>query len=676
MEYNSFYGGRRGASFIIVKSFKTIAEMVTAFSKGNQYTAVNYDEFVIIDTENKNDTDNGKIYRRGYNYTGDLGGAEYVGQIVGPAGLGPHAEMLEKSEVHQKYLDASTSGDQLDYRHGVGTLDIATGDLVPGAKGSTNNRTFDDTTDKIHWEYFSLRDDQQIESTCYIGLQIPYTVFDFKTSSISPYNAAGNYTDMTSIARYSEAEEHPFYEKWHIYIPRGIKGDTLQNFRLYTPTAAETLLDAEGISHSLAANKTVLVYDYINYDSKKDGELTTVYLGEYDVIDDVNVSSDGTITVSYKSNTANTVLSKRIKWIDSVSLTQEGVFTVNYNNGSAPYTTTLSWVEKVLLAEDGTVTLRYNTGTTEDLTQKIKWVDTVALADDGKLTIAYNNSDTPQLLNTIKWITGSSYNANTGKLIFTYNTGATEQYDYKYIASVSLSDAGQFLVKDSTGATLCSKTIEYPTSVELVDGHILTIKANTGNYLLQQDLQWVEDITIEGDNFKAIYNDGSSKVLDELLLNQINRLAIPTSGSHMFHLLILYTATEKQGAITWDGITGWTDLGPIKDYNGILIGTNIDSSSDTTLDIEANAIAYLNNLYPNGITEGYSIGKVVTVGGADSDKKFYAYDYDNGGWFYLGTTSGAADISSVILGEDNTATEQKALTLPTGSLWFVVEGDE
>ena len=98
MEYNSFYGGRRGASFIIVKSFKTVAEMIAEFSKGNQYTTVNYDEFVIIDTENKNNTDNGKIYRRGYNYTGDLGGAEYVGQIVGPAGLGPHAEMIEKSE--------------------------------------------------------------------------------------------------------------------------------------------------------------------------------------------------------------------------------------------------------------------------------------------------------------------------------------------------------------------------------------------------------------------------------------------------------------------------------------------------------------------------------------------------------------------------------------------------
>ena len=30
--YNSFYGGRRGASFVIVKKFASISDMVAAFS--------------------------------------------------------------------------------------------------------------------------------------------------------------------------------------------------------------------------------------------------------------------------------------------------------------------------------------------------------------------------------------------------------------------------------------------------------------------------------------------------------------------------------------------------------------------------------------------------------------------------------------------------------------------
>ena len=68
----SFYGGRRGASFIIAARFNSEAEMIAAFKQGGNYTAVNYDEFVIIDTPNKNDKDNGKIYRRGYNYQDNL----------------------------------------------------------------------------------------------------------------------------------------------------------------------------------------------------------------------------------------------------------------------------------------------------------------------------------------------------------------------------------------------------------------------------------------------------------------------------------------------------------------------------------------------------------------------------------------------------------------------------
>jgi len=60
--------------------------MVQDFSRGAETTGkVNYGEYVIIDTFDKNNPDNGKVFRRGIN-TGDLGGAEYIGQIVGPQG--------------------------------------------------------------------------------------------------------------------------------------------------------------------------------------------------------------------------------------------------------------------------------------------------------------------------------------------------------------------------------------------------------------------------------------------------------------------------------------------------------------------------------------------------------------------------------------------------------------
>jgi len=89
----SFYGGRPGNSFVIVTTFRSVDEMITQFKQGPNYTAVHYDEYVMINTINKNNPDNGKLYRRGYNFTNDMGGAEYIGTIVGPSGNAPLLKM-------------------------------------------------------------------------------------------------------------------------------------------------------------------------------------------------------------------------------------------------------------------------------------------------------------------------------------------------------------------------------------------------------------------------------------------------------------------------------------------------------------------------------------------------------------------------------------------------------
>lgn len=707
MEYNSFYGGRRGASFIIAENYKSEQEMITAFSQGGQYKTVNYDEYVIIDTENKNDITNGRIYRRGYDYTNEWGGAEYVGQIVGPAGLGPHAEVIEKSEVKKKYDESEASGDQLDYRYGQGTMDTTTNDLVPGAKGEVNNRTFDDETDKIHWEYFSLRDAQQLESTCYIGFQVPYTVFDFFTEAVDPYKD-GNYADMTAVIRQPISDEHPFYEQWKIQIPKGVKGDLIDNFRLYTPEQDETLPDFGGVEHTLGAGRTVLIYDYWWYDNKQDGEKKTLYFGEYEVIDDILVENDGTVIVKYKSNREDTVLNKRIQWIDQVTLTEQGVLTVDFNNGAAPYVTNLKWVRNLSLATDGTVTVIFNDESSESLAQKIKWatgvemdehgvitttwndnttsqyseavkwITDVDLEDNGNLSVTYNDDEGPQYINTIKWLIGSEYSADDGTVTFTYNTGATEAYTYKYIKQVELTEEGDFSVIDNTDEPYLITQIIYPKYVNFDNGHTLIITGNDRQTeFLNVELKWVNDIVITNDKFELIYNNGETQILENLLLNQIDETVIPVTGDYAYHLLIYYTAVEKRGSIEYDNRTGWQDLGLVKDYNGIMIGYNIDSSDKRDLDDPTNAISYLNGKYPAGIEEGYSAGKVVTIGANDEEKRLYAFDYEKREWFYLGNPSGAKDIRSVIIGsEGDPLIVEAAQEMPTGSLWFILEGDE
>ena len=150
--YNSFYGGRRGASFVIVKKFASISDMVAAFSQGGSYKTVNYDEYVLIDTVSKNDTDNGKIFRRGYEYNNEMGGAIYMGQIVGPAGYSPHVELKTIAEV-----EAVQERDNFTYRRGTGSY-APNENLVPG---KYIDNTLVKYNDKITWAYCSVRDENE-----------------------------------------------------------------------------------------------------------------------------------------------------------------------------------------------------------------------------------------------------------------------------------------------------------------------------------------------------------------------------------------------------------------------------------------------------------------------------------------------------------------------------------
>ena len=113
MSLESFYGGKQGISPVIKNSFefidtndfayqaaleagKTASELLPftmdlCFANVN-YKDVWYDELCIIDTINKNNPNNGKIFRRTLKGAGDTGTnlcAEYVGRIVGPAGTNP-----------------------------------------------------------------------------------------------------------------------------------------------------------------------------------------------------------------------------------------------------------------------------------------------------------------------------------------------------------------------------------------------------------------------------------------------------------------------------------------------------------------------------------------------------------------------------------------------------------
>lgn len=354
MEYNSFYGGRRGASFVIAKRYSTIAEMVAAFSQGGDYKTVNYDEYVLIDTENKNNPDNGKIYRRGYEYNNSMGGAIYEGQIVGPAGLAPHTEMHTIDEVEQ-----IQEREDFTYRRGSGEYGPVGGNIIPGKYVEPGTGIIK-YNDKITWAYCSVRDMNSHESTAHIGFKFPYTVIDYTTTSVSTYEN-GNYTD-TSAATRTDDGSHPFYEKWNISIPKGVKGDAFKNFRAMV--ADNTIQSYTGQADDIANNRQVLVYDYYHYDEKENGDMKTYYVGDYNKISNITVSATGLITIEYTHDDNDTY---QMRIPTSVSI----------NTGSTEGTGT----QKVVIT--------YANGDTEEIGNPLNYIIATAIDSRYHLLVYY-----------------------------------------------------------------------------------------------------------------------------------------------------------------------------------------------------------------------------------------------------------------------------------------------
>lgn len=327
----SFYGGKQGHSYKIVAHYNSIYDMVRAFQGGGAYTAVNYDEYVIIDTvierNQKNNLENGILYRRGYNFSEEFnpsaiplndanttlspnqltvapvtlfaneygveyeygtmdsgvysvsarvpkykdfnyilyndgtyeilvsengfhtdqwnddwrtfvehpgGGAEYIGQIVGPEGATSSIEIISWDDLR-------------DYRQsGEGTAEEIKGSVMadprPGydpAAAGTEGYDADGFHDKDQYAYCTLRDVDGNVTGSYIAFDIPYTVFTFEAQSIDPYDTTyGTYDDTTETWSYqgliSEGTEsigHPYYKSYHIKVPKGIHGKDIDSLQ-------------------------------------------------------------------------------------------------------------------------------------------------------------------------------------------------------------------------------------------------------------------------------------------------------------------------------------------------------------------------------------------------------------------------------------------------------------
>ena len=493
----SFYGGQPGNSFIIITTYRSIADMVAKFKLGSEYTAVHFDQHVMINTVNKNDPDNGKIYRRGYDFNNDMGGAEFVGTIVGPAGKAPMIEMTTIADVKRKQSSQGYS-----QRRSSGSYSVSENNLVPGKK---TDGTFNDA---ITWECCSIRNQNNEDTTAYVGFTFPYTVIDVEAKTVQPYSS-GRYADMSGATRIDDYK-HPFYEKWRLDIPNGVKGDSFKNLKIQV--ADSTIEEYQGQADDINNNREVLVYEYYNYETLKSGNPKKIYLGDYNNIDNISMSQDGTITIEY-SHDNDKIFNKTIKWIDDIAVANDGTLTISWNNGTADtvFNKKIKWITSVVMSSSGNVSVNYNTDQSFIIGQ-VKWIHSIELNSDGTLAINYNTGER-QLIedHKIKWI-DSAQLTNGHVLIFTYNDATSDTFNLILPNNVTIN----------TGTLQGEGTQK--VRVSWTNGEYAEI-GNPINYIMQ-----------------AAVNDNE-------------------------HLLVRYSDPVRRAlstTVNWDGKSGWTDIGSLK----------------------------------------------------------------------------------------------------------------
>ena len=531
---NSFYGGRRGASFVIVKNYLDIPSMTKDFAQGNSFKDVAFDEYVLINNPNKNHPDNGKIFRRGYDYSSnrkieayrlkykdennnevaypevteehyknllerdffsehseeiEAHGAEYIGTIIGPAGKAP---LLTVTSYEAAQAKASQDRFETRQSNGIYSPDNINPGLIPGKyETEENNEVEIRYNDSIQWYCTSVRNDNYGDDTqAYIGFKFPYLVTQMVTSQVEPYDENGNINDMSDIYR-DDDETHPYYNKWHLNIPKGVKGDTFKNLKVTTysdwlsslgNSGQRVMYNVDSSVYSPASadiNRQILIYEDWNYDNKQAGQVTCYYLGDYnqitnvtlangiltfsftydddktftlDYIKDIKIDGTGKVTLVHSiidqltGREKETILINKLKYITDVTLdtgewvevepsseqTQEG----QEGSEEEPIEPTYAWVPNE--NPSGALSLTFNDGETQ--TWYIPAVSRINYDEDsGQLSYSVlGPTEESQPLTAVKYIKNIKQDEKSGVIFIIYNTKPTAQeiadgrngYDY------------------------------------------------------------------------------------------------------------------------------------------------------------------------------------------------------------------------------------------------------
>ena len=284
---------------------------------------------------------------------------------------------------------------------------------------------------------------------------------------------------------------HPFFRRWKISVPKGIKGDSLSQLEIiptkvvpganiYSDSSCTIVVkqadDAtypivpltpiEGITALQIVGSGYTEEDYVyckiedtymlkmrykltNYDNKIVGENQSIIIGDYNNIKEVWLTDDGWLCASFTAEDDQIFNDEAIKWIENTEIASDGTIVVTYNtldeydeNEQDVFVEALTWVNSITLdATNGHLDILYNNDNISgghyqtDLT----WVKQVTLNPAGLLKFIYNNGLGPdELYNDenhiayeypIPWITEALLQENGLFKIYFNNDSIKDNFD-------------------------------------------------------------------------------------------------------------------------------------------------------------------------------------------------------------------------------------------------------
>lgn len=355
--------------------------MVDEFSAGRSTAdEVNYGEYVIISNANKNYPYNGYVYRRGLNSNEELGGAIFVGSIVGPQGNAPEIRFVDyDSLIDGKISDAAPK-------------------MIPGEQQYDEVNEQGEVIKEGHYnqikvKYNTNKDELNNVNNYDIALQIPYNEFSFLGFELPYYKFNGKRTELA--ISHDLQEDNLFYSSYVISIPQAVPGnDAYEIIKLkgYIKAKSPYYTNKECTNQKGVLEQEHLIVDIIDYDIKNqqeyhqieisgnkywvkqehcykdvlyfgikkytkddDNDLGNLYyyrIGDYNIISDINVDpKTGKLIIKYTCKD--------------------------------DYVKTLSWVKDLKLNEQGLVTAHFTTGEQIDLNKNypLKWIEETVIVD-------------------------------------------------------------------------------------------------------------------------------------------------------------------------------------------------------------------------------------------------------------------------------------------------------